>query len=598
MRSYGALLTLIFASGLGTVMAVPAAPAVDQTKINQLITQLGSDNFRQRDAANKELDAIGEPALEALRKAAKSNDMEIANRAAALVGKIEQRAENAKLLAPTYVELTFKETPVAEAVAELAKKSGFQVVLGGDQTNLADRRVTLETGRVPFWKALEMLCEKANLVESDGTINPAVDVPTPLPPVRIQPAQPLPIKPINVKPLPPVQIEKPQRDVKPPEGFSADAPPAKEAPAKPEQKPEPAPAPAQPVQIQVQIQLQPAQPALPIRRGPVGAPGFNGGAIVLVDGKHTPVPSQVEGAIRIRAVNNQNLLANFGSVADGEIGVLFEVRPELRIQVQQLLGVNVDRAQDNLDQILTPITVSNNVIGPNTLPVLKGQLAQPAIARPYPGNGYYGVGANYIPVRLKKADKEAKSLKELRGTVSMKIRTPVEEIAAVEKVLKAKGEAVKGKGDATMKIIDVVKEENGDIKVEVEMKFSNEIQPNAQAVQFNGQPQPQPLPGVRPQLAPAIQPVPPQGAPGGGFGTAVVVHNYLGLELLDAKGVAIPLLQMANNRNQWQANVRTAVATLVFRPAKEQAEAEKLVFMGTRLAAVEVPFLLKDVPVK
>ena len=69
MRRFGTLLTLILGLGVGTVLAVPASPNADQGKITQLITKLGSDNFREREAANKELDSIGEPALEALRKA-------------------------------------------------------------------------------------------------------------------------------------------------------------------------------------------------------------------------------------------------------------------------------------------------------------------------------------------------------------------------------------------------------------------------------------------------------------------------------------------------------------------------------------------------
>src|SRR5258708_19125262 len=187
MRNFGTLLTLILGLGVGTVLAVPSSPGVDQGKITQLITKLGSDNFREREAANKELDSIGEPALEALRKAAKSTDMEIANRAAALIGKIEQRGENARLLAPTYVELNLKEASIDEAVAELSKKSGYSLVIGGHKAKMSDRRVTLETGRVPFWEALDPLCQKAGLVEAD-------------------PNTPMPVYGLPMQPVPPFQI--------------------------------------------------------------------------------------------------------------------------------------------------------------------------------------------------------------------------------------------------------------------------------------------------------------------------------------------------------------------------------------------------------
>ena len=72
MRSFGTLLTLIVGLGIGTVMAVPVSPDSDKNKIGQLITQLGSTNFRERESANKELDAIGEPALEELPRPPKT----------------------------------------------------------------------------------------------------------------------------------------------------------------------------------------------------------------------------------------------------------------------------------------------------------------------------------------------------------------------------------------------------------------------------------------------------------------------------------------------------------------------------------------------
>jgi hypothetical protein len=642
MSKFGAFLTLIFGVGLGTVMAVPAAPAGDQAKITQLVSQLGSQNFRQREAATKELDAMGEPALDALRKATKSGDMEVANRAAALVAKIEQRAENAKLIAPTYVELNLKETPIEEAVAQLAKQSAYQIIIAGDKSKMADRRVTLETGKVPFWKALGLLCEKADLVESDGIVNPTlpfqpvppngqpVPVPFQIQPIQIQPIQiqiqPAPAKPIDVKPM---KIEKPAPPAQkplPPEGFSVQvAPPVKEVPAPvPAVKVQPAVQIAQPaIQIaQPAIQLQPAQPIRrPIIR-PQPQPGYNGQMIVLTDGKGKSLPSHVEGAIRIRAITNTNIAANYGPVPEGEIGLLLEAKAEPKMQVQQIVGVKIDKAVDNFDQQLTPSMVTSNTNGgaETQVQILKGgfrqvQIAQPAIGRPYnPGIGY--VGNSIVPARLKRGEKESKSIKELRGVVSLKIRTPVEDIAAIENILKAKGESAKGKCSSVMKVLAVNKEENGDIKVEVELQFSNEIQPQVQSKPAQGWPTPTPLPArpiggnfnIQVQIAPApaVPPVPPQKPIGGGVGgqgggmavPGVMVHNFLGLELVDAKGRSFDLVQMVNTKNMWMGNGRTAVATMTFRPAKDAGDAAKLVFRGTRFADVDVPFLLKDVPVK
>jgi hypothetical protein len=626
MRSYGFFLILVLGLGVGTVMVVPATSASDPAKINQLVARLGSENFRQRESATKELDALGEQALEALRTAAKSSDMEVASRAAALVARIEHRAENARLLAPTYVELSFKDTPVEEAVAELAKKSGYQVIIAGDRTKLAGRKVTLETGKVTFWKALEALCERAELVEADGTVNvppvnQPVPFPQPVPPIQFQPlpapiAPPqIQIKPINVQPLPPVQRPKPAP--LPPEGFGVEVQvqPAQPVPAKP---------------VAVQPAPQPVVPAvqpLPVRRGPVirPQPGYNGTVIVLMDGKPGATPAHVEGAVRVRAVTNANLLANYGPAPAGEIALLLEFRSEPKLQVQQVLGVKIDKAVDDRDQELSQVVLSDPTpgvggpvfIGQQKMMMQQVQIAQPAIARPYTPGGYgyvNGNGANYLPARLKRGDHEAKSLKELRGTVSLKVRTAVEDLATVENILKAKGEAVRGKGEAIVKVVGVSKEENGDVKLEVEMTIPNEVQPQARVQQFNGvpgsgppPPQPAPLPPVNGNFklqlqaapaAPAVQPVPPA-PPVGGFPAAppqVAVHNFLGLDLVDAKGKEFHLVQLLSTKNVWQGNGRTMTATLTFRPEKDQGEAAKLVFKGTRFASVEVPFVLRDVP--
>jgi hypothetical protein len=61
----------------------------DPAAIAKLVKQLGSSNFSEREKATKDLEAIGFPALDALRTAAKNKDAEVAQRAARLVAIIE-----------------------------------------------------------------------------------------------------------------------------------------------------------------------------------------------------------------------------------------------------------------------------------------------------------------------------------------------------------------------------------------------------------------------------------------------------------------------------------------------------------------------------
>ena len=163
-RAYLPILGLGLVLGFGALLNTSgsAAEKADAKQIAGLVQQLGSDNFEEREQASKKLAEIGEPALEALRKASKeASDAEVHMRADDLIHRIEEqikkaekRAEAEKLLVPTKVHLVFKDTPLLQAVADFQKKSGFALTLQNPAT-LADRKVTLDTGEVSFWQAFD-----------------------------------------------------------------------------------------------------------------------------------------------------------------------------------------------------------------------------------------------------------------------------------------------------------------------------------------------------------------------------------------------------------------------------------------------------------
>jgi WD40 repeat protein len=82
---------LLLISSLLLVLALPAWSEPQPAEIERLIKQLGSDSFAEREAASKALKDIGEPALDALRKATKVNDLEVRLRAELLVEAVESR---------------------------------------------------------------------------------------------------------------------------------------------------------------------------------------------------------------------------------------------------------------------------------------------------------------------------------------------------------------------------------------------------------------------------------------------------------------------------------------------------------------------------
>jgi hypothetical protein len=87
----GVLVGIMLLVQTGALRGDPGKEA-EHEKIARLIKQLGDDAFVQREAASKELNAIGEPALAELRKAAAaSDDLEIRQRAKRAVEAITAR---------------------------------------------------------------------------------------------------------------------------------------------------------------------------------------------------------------------------------------------------------------------------------------------------------------------------------------------------------------------------------------------------------------------------------------------------------------------------------------------------------------------------
>jgi hypothetical protein len=155
---------------LGVVLGIPAwSPAANEKaapgRVARLVDQLGSRKYSQRQAAARALGGLGTAALPALEKAAKSPDVEIRRRARDLARAIRRRAEVESLLAPTTVHLVYRDKPLAEAAADLAKKTGFWIDLEGDKAKWAGRKITLDTGKTTFWEAFDQFCRKAQLTE-------------------------------------------------------------------------------------------------------------------------------------------------------------------------------------------------------------------------------------------------------------------------------------------------------------------------------------------------------------------------------------------------------------------------------------------------
>jgi hypothetical protein len=139
------------------VVVVALALAPGNQGANELIARLGAPRFADREAAASALEALGRAALPSLQAARQHPDLEIRSRVNGLVIKIE----GALLLEPTPVRLDFQDRPVEEVIPEIARRAGIPLVYN---VRGPSRMITLLSERpVPFWEALDRLCEAGGL---------------------------------------------------------------------------------------------------------------------------------------------------------------------------------------------------------------------------------------------------------------------------------------------------------------------------------------------------------------------------------------------------------------------------------------------------
>ena len=115
-------------------------------------------------------------ALPALRAACDAKDPEVRLRASALVDKTEALM----LTQPTLVTLDFRDRPLIEVVKEVGDQAGIKLALVPENARAWRARVTLrEPAPLPFWKALDRLCDAGHVQYNLGTQGrPATESPS------------------------------------------------------------------------------------------------------------------------------------------------------------------------------------------------------------------------------------------------------------------------------------------------------------------------------------------------------------------------------------------------------------------------------------
>jgi hypothetical protein len=290
--------------------------------------------------------------------------------------------------------------------------------------------------------------------------------------------------------------------------------------------------------------------------------------LLLGDGKSARPPTSYAGALRIALASPDAPLAQQRKDA-GEALLGLEVHAEGRLHWQKAVGVRVERALDEdgrpLAQLPTSFRPPTAASGRSSV-IINGMPIDPPPEEPT------GLAARLVAIRLRHGDeKPPKKLKELTGTIVAQVQTPAEALVTVERVLKSGGLVVKGERAGAVKVIDVVKEEDGHIRLKVQVEAAPRALGDSAPNPFNA--------------------------------TVIVNGRRLGIDenllssfnfaLLDEQGRAFRTIRAVST------GVRAGAAQeyeLLYQPQAAQGEASRFVYTDRRTLFIDVPFTLKDVP--
>jgi hypothetical protein len=165
---FGLLLVATFAiGGKGELPPLPpAAPATTpkvaegaaDPAIQKMIENLGSEDWRTREQAGRDLAAKGEKALPHMRAAMLATDNpEVQRRLAVLVRKLDRE----RLVEPKRVTFTAKDQTAKQVLDEIGKQTGYRIDFGGGGP---DAKYEFEFDKTPFWQAIDAVANAAGFV--------------------------------------------------------------------------------------------------------------------------------------------------------------------------------------------------------------------------------------------------------------------------------------------------------------------------------------------------------------------------------------------------------------------------------------------------
>lgn len=574
-----AFVTLLLLVGVS-----PAENPATLQRVDILIAELGSPDFRTREAAVRALDQIGRPALMALRNAVRTTgDAEIRQRAERLAAKIGLRVENEDAVAATRVTLPAGERTLDDLLQVLTKQVPAEFVLTDPSHGNLPVQLPAITD-LPFWLTLENICQTAKLEigldavpeqtsRSDRVRNPTGDVAADLKRITEQ-------RITLVRKLQEQMLARQKLVANPQAQQIAD-----EAIAQLRKEL------AQNVQqlAALQVQQMGRMPgrvvvrATPRRTQPPGRT-----VIVLQPKSVVPLPSGVFGALRIVARPFPD--AARPTVGSDVLPVLLELQPEPRLNWQRVDRVSITKAvtPDGREIAAIPQTTSSGI---QVRPVGGGNIVidanggvnlVPSSGKPSGEAAPFVARATQSLIQLRKIDGDAVDrLERLEGTIHATIRTEPIAVVAIESLQPGKAMRVSGRNNsemtATLTTVIPGQRYNLSLTLKYDPATITPVGEASRTVQQN-------VIGVARSVTVTS---------GGNM-------NNQAFDLTDADGNSYTLkltqntsrMMIVDNKQDYERTLQL-VATA---PNTDIGPPVKVTFRGTNLRTVEIPFTLRNVP--
>ncbi len=320
-------------------------------------------------------------------------------------------------------------------------------------------------------------------------------------------------------------------------------------------------------------------------RIPQAVPGHRGTAIVLVPGTPPRYPTYYAGALRIRVLPPGSAKdAGLSEEAPGETVMTLEVCLEPKLLGHDILDISVAKALDDRNQPLAhiPLPAPRSQVGQEERVVVRNGnqiiVRQVIVNRPS-GTAETVALENLprlIPLRFKLPEQPGQVVADLQATLAAHVRTPSLPLITVEDVTAAVGKELAGRDGISVSILVCTVGKGGEVLLGVR------VIPNALMAQ-----------GLNPNVP--VQILPNQQMPLNAVRMGVAATMGVSFSLTDTEGNSYNLVSTQTNQtfgpNGWILDYR-----LIYRPHDPKAQPKKFTLSASRVAAIELPFALRNIP--